>query len=84
MFWAADEFNTREQADSARQEHGKSPQSKSPVVAGAASGGVPTGELPASALVVDVVKQAAFRNQQRIRLEWTFCRQTLHCSSFGN
>lgn len=84
MFRAADKFNAREQADSTGQEHSESPEPKAPLRAGAASGGVPAGKLPAAALVVDVVEQAALRDQQRVRLEWTFCRQIRCCRVFGN
>lgn len=72
MFWAADKLDTREQADSTRQEHRKSPELQSSLGASATSRSVPPRELPAPRLVVDVVEETAFRHQQRVRLEWTF------------
>lgn len=73
MFRTAHELNAREQTDPARQQHSKRPQPETSLCACAPSGCVPLGKLPASALVVDVVEEAAFRHQQRVRLEWTFC-----------
>ena len=83
MLRAADKLDTREQADSTRQQHREGPELQSPLGAGTSSSSVPPGELPAPGLVVDVVEETAFWHQERVRLEWTFCRQTLfvvmHC-----
>lgn len=75
MLWAANKLDAREQADAARQQHCEGPQSQPSLSAGAPSCGVPPRELPATALVVDVVEETALRHQQRVRLEWAFCRQ---------
>lgn len=58
MLRAANELYSRKQADSTRQQHSKGPEPEASLSAGASSGGVPPGELPAAALVVDVVEQA--------------------------
>lgn len=83
MLWAADKLDAREQADSTRQQHRKGPELQSPLGASTSGGSVPPGKLPAPGLVVDVVEETAFRHEERVRLEWTFCRQTLfvvmHC-----
>lgn len=75
MLRAADEFHSGEQADATGQEHSEGPQSQAPLGAGASGGGVPAGELPAPRLVVDVVEETALGDEERVRLEWTFCRQ---------
>lgn len=72
MLWAANELDSREEADTAGKKHGESPQTKSTLLARVSSGRVPAGELPATALVVDVVEEAALGDEQSIRLEWTF------------
>lgn len=62
MFRAADKLDAREEADPTGQEHGEGAQTQAALGAGAAGGGVPPGELPAAALVVDVVEQTALRH----------------------
>lgn len=76
MFRAAHELHSREQANPTRQQHRKGPQSQAALCTGASSRRVPPRELPAAALVVDVIEEAALGDQERVRLEWTFCRQT--------
>lgn len=73
MLWAANELDTREQADPARQQHREGSQPESPLRTRTPRSRVPPRELPASALVVDMVEEAALRHEQRVRLEWTFC-----------
>lgn len=73
MLRAAHELDPREEADAAGQQHGEAPQLQAPLLAGAARSHVPPAELPAVALVVDVVEQAALRHQQGVRLEGAFC-----------
>lgn len=77
MFGAADKLDAWEETYAARQQHGEGAKTQPALSARSASCGVPPGELPAPALVVDVVEETALGDQQRVRLEWTFCRQTI-------
>lgn len=73
MLRAADELDPREEADTAGQQHGETPQLQASLLAGAPGGHIPPAKLPAVALVMDMVEQAALRHQQGVRLEGAFC-----------
>ena len=66
---AADKLHAAEDVDAAGEQHGEAAELHAAVPAGAARRGVPLVEVPALGLVVDVVKQAVLRHQQRVRLE---------------
>lgn len=63
MFRTAHKLDSREQGDSAGQEHGEAAHLHTTVLAGEGSGLVPPDERPAPGRIVDVIEQATLGHQ---------------------
>lgn len=74
MFRAADKFNAREQGNAAWQQHGEAAHLHATFLACGSTSLIPSHKWPATRCIVNMIEQAAFGDEQGVRLEWSFCK----------
>lgn len=72
---ATDELDSGEKGNSARQEHGERPEGHTAVPASHRGSLIPFVEFPTLGLIVDVVEEAVFRDEQGVTLERSLCNK---------